>query len=226
MQALIGQTGLIGQILCSQREFDHCFTTRNIDLLPNTAYDTVYCSAPSGNRIQAEQDPQADSASVDRLISALTRTDIGRIVLISTGDTQVNPGSTYGANRLRLEQAVSQHSAQHHIIRLSSLIHATIKKNILYDIRNQQYIDRINPRTQLQWYPLVCLIEDIDRAIQHDIAELNLCSEPIVNQAIIDRWGTAIASGIKDRPAGPAYDLKPYRHTQEEIFQYIEEYFQ
>lgn len=225
MQALIGCTGLIGQLLNQHLKFDHYFTGKNIDQLSQFDYNTVYCAAPSGNRIIAEKYPETDAESVDRLISALLETKIDRVVLISTCDTQVNPQTHYGRNRLRLETAVRENWPCHHIVRLSSLIHSTIKKNILYDIRHAQYIDKINPNTQLQWYPLDHLIQDLDCCIKSEIRELNLCSEPIANQQIIDLFGKHIQQQVLPGSAGHIYNLTPYRYTADEIFDHMREYF-
>ena len=104
--ALIGHTGYIGSKLLDFINFDRCYNSATIKSLMYSEVDTLYCAAPSGNRLKATQDPMQDTVSVETLISVLNQTKVSKFVLISTVDTLYAPQSVYGKNRLMLEQFV------------------------------------------------------------------------------------------------------------------------
>ena len=220
---LIGSTGLIGSHLQTFIKFDRLFNSTNIDTIVKDKFSRIYCAAPSGNRVQALSNPADDTASVDLLISKLEQAKIDKLILISTGDTQIVPDSVYGRNRLRLEECVKQFN-DHHIIRLSSLISNNITKNVLYDIKHQCYLDKINPNARLQWYPLCDLEKDLDRIISNNIRETNLCSEPILIQEIIDQLAPQIKKMLVNYTLGANYDLHPYSHLKEDILKHMRDY--
>ena len=216
MEALIGN-GLVGKIVSSIVKPAYIFTSSNIGDIQNISWDTIWCAAPSGNRITAHNNPDQDTASVDRLIDILNNTYSNKIVLFSTGDTQVKPNTVYGANRLKLEQSV-QKNKNYSIIRLPGLIHKSITKNILYDIRNRVWLDKINPNHRLQWLDL----NNLRDWIYTTDKEVNVCSEPILARDLLERFVPDIS--FSDLGPGDYYDLKPYSYTQAEIFDSIEAY--
>lgn len=220
--AIVGSNGLIGSIFARHLPLADMYNSQNIDHLGQKSYDLVIVTAPSSNRRQADADPQADSSSVDRLIHALAQADIQRLVLIGTVDSQLYPNSAYGANRLRLERAVKQH-AHSHVIRLCTLIHSTIKKNILFDLKHNQYLESINPASQLQWYDLNQLINDFNHVLNNDIKDITLVSEPIQNDEIISRFYPGCTLG-SNPGALLTYNIQPYTLTKQQIFTAMEQY--
>jgi len=217
MDALIGN-GLVGKVVSSIINPVRIFTSNNIDTIQNSSWDTIWCAAPSGNRVFAQNNPEQDQASVDRLIDILNSTYCNKIVLFGTCDSQVNPDTVYGANRLRLEHSVKQRS-KYTIIRLPGLIHSSITKGILYDIRNRVWLDKINPNHQLQWLDLNHLSDWIYTTDN----EVNVCSEPILARDILARFVPDLE--FRDLGPGVVYDLKPYSYTKDEIFASMEDYF-
>ena len=107
MIGLIGN-GLIGRRIQTFLSVDQVFTSKNIDLLSNYQFDIIYCAAPSGNRIWADQNPADDTESCKQLIQHLELIKDTKLILISTGDTQVRPDTVYGSNRLKLEKYVKE----------------------------------------------------------------------------------------------------------------------
>jgi hypothetical protein len=216
---LIGN-GLIGRRIQTFLSVDQVFTSKNIDLLSNYQFDIIYCAAPSGNRIWAEQHSEQDTALCVQLMDNLLQVKDTNLVLISTGDTQVRPDTVYGRNRLRLENFVKDNFKQHHIVRLPSLIGNDITKNMLYDIKHQTpWLDKINADAWLQWYPLSRLQTDLTSLVAK---EYNLCSAPIQCWEIINEFApdlnlTAHLTDLK-------YNLKPYTVTRQEVFDAIREY--
>ena len=218
MIAVIGR-GLVAQQVIDVVKPDTVFTSSNILELSNTTWDTIYCAAPSGNRIWAQQNSTLDKSSVWQIINECAVTKFQRFVLFSTGDTQVNPGSAYGHNRLQLENWANT-LPNSSIIRLPSLIHTTITKNMLYDIKHNCWLDKINPNNQLQWFDLTLLEKWIDTTDR----EVNVCSEPILAQDILAEFAPAVIEQLDYTRKGDVYDLRPYSYTREEIFASIRDY--
>ena len=212
MKAVIGN-GLIGQHVQRIVEPDHVFTSTNIDQLGD--YDTVYCAAPTSNRIWATQNEQQDLDNINQLIETIGQAEIGRFVLFSTCDTQIKPYSAYGKNRLWLETFVSSNYSDYTILRLPMIVHKTITKNILWDICNQsEWIHKINPNSMLQWFDLDQLSHVLDT--QEPI--LNVCSEPILCKDIIQEFAPELLDQLDYSQKGESYNLQPYGYTQAEIF--------
>lgn len=222
--AIIGSRGVIGSLLAE--EFKPCatFNSDTINQLSNDSYDTILCSAPSGNRRLALQDPTSDMAQIQSIIQALEQTKFNRIILISSIDTVLYANSPYGFNRLQLENYVLSFN-QAHVIRLCTLIGPTIKKNVLYDLKNWQFVENINQQSQLQWYDLSNLASDIQNVINQDIKSITLVSEPIFNYDIIAKFFPESQNNIGTNP-GPElkYNIQPYQTTQAEIFLAMEKY--
>jgi len=217
--AVIGR-GLVAQQVIDIVKPDTVFTSSNILELSKTAWDTIYCAAPSGNRIWAKQHPILDKSNVWQIINECAITKFQRFVLFSTCDTQVNSDSAYGHNRLQLENWAKT-LPNSSIIRLPSLIHTTITKNMLYDIKHNCWLDKINPNNQLQWFDL-SLLKDW---IMSGEREVNVCSEPVLAQDILAEFAPAVLEKLDYTRKGDVYDLKPYSYTREEIFASISEYF-
>ena len=219
--AIVGN-GLIGKRLQKFVSPTHIFDSKSILDLPMYEYDTVYVAAPSANRVWVSENPDADTASTEILIRCLLMAKTKRVVLISTCDTQINPDSVYGANRLKLENMVKSWYHYYHIIRLPGLIGDDITKNILYDIKHRTpWADSINTGTRQQWY----ILDDLEKDLKDIMARTsmtidNLVSEPISNKEIV----TLFHEPTDRIEKGITYNLMPYKYTKEEIFEAIRLY--
>jgi hypothetical protein len=219
--AVVGN-GLIGKRLQQFVNANYVFDSKTLLDVPLHEYHTVYVAAPSGNRIWASENPDLDSASTGLLIRTLLILKCQRIVLISTGDTQVRPDTGYGKNRLELENAIRGRFSNHYVIRLPGLIGNDITKNILYDIKHKtEWATKINGLTKQQWYPLDNLEQDITSILSNDKREVNLVSEPILTQDIVDEFDQPT---VNTTALGINYNLRPYKYTKEEIFDQISLY--
>lgn len=227
MNALIGHTGLIGSVLAGGVDLDLTYNSANIDQIAHREFDTVYCAAPSGNRLLANQDPDWDNKNIQRLIENLRTITANRFVLIGSVDAVYAPDSVYGGNRLALEQFAQTQFEHCYVVRLCTLIHPRISKNLLFDIRHRQYLDRVNGAVVRQYYPLNRLCADVDTVIQHDVRTVNLVSEPVSDQEIIQQFCPDVA--ITNTPV-PPYDLHStepfgqYVISRQQVFEYVTEY--
>lgn len=224
MIGLIGATGLVGGELKKHLQFGLKYTSKTIDRLPDAKFDTLYIAAPSGNRMAAAANPDHDAKSVETIIKYLKETQVQRVVLISTVDTQCAYNTSYGANRLRLEQAV-KFFPKAHIVRLCTLIDNNISKNILWDLKNRLYLDTIKGNTQRQYYPLNRLCADIQNVIAQDIQEINLVSEPILDKDIVAQFYPELS--VQDDINAANYNItnkKQYTITREQALEAIAVY--
>jgi len=220
-QVLIGSRGVIGQSLLEQQSFDLVFNSDNIQDMTNGTYSRVICAAPSGNRLAINRGEIDDLSQVKQIAQVLDSCSIGQLVLISTVDVITDPTSTYGANRLHLEACVQQH-ANHYILRLCTLVGQHIKKNMLFDLTNNLYIDKIDGQAQLQWCILDDIVNQLKLAEKNNTRTVNLVSEPIVNEKIAEQFFPEVKLTAFD--TNKKYNLTPYVYTQQQIFTAIERY--
>ena len=233
--ALIGHTGLIGSVLQRTNTFHKLYNSANIAELPAAGVDTIICSAPSGNRISANQNPDTDLASVNTLINSIRQSGARQVVLIGTIDAVNYTNTPYGRHRKLLEDFIQAEIEDHYVIRLCSLIDKTIVKNPLYDLKNKKFIEKIQRNAQLQWYSLSNLHKDINLCIEHKIREITLTSEPVNTLEIITEFFPEFLDIVKDSETPQIYDIRtehhsifgqtiPYAYNKLQTFKYIEEY--
>lgn len=190
--------------------------------MDNLDFDTIYVAAPTGNRILVNQNPLVDQNNMQIIMHGLKATTFKRIVLMGTVDSVLRNNLPYGRNRLWLEEQILNHFKNVHILRLSSLIHQSIKKNILYDLKHKVYLDQINLNVRLQWYDLNNLFQDINMVIEQDLQVYNLVSEPIVNREIVDKFVTGSVGNTDPIVNVP---ILPWSYSKDEIFQSMARYF-
>ena len=233
MIGLIGHTGVIGKHILTQNRVDRMYNSTNIDQIAGCSVDTLYCAAPSGNRLLANNNPDQDLESVKSLITALRKVDVNNFVLISTVDTVHARHTAYGRHRKLLEEFVQTTFKKHCIARLPTLISAGIRKNVLYDLKHNQYTDSINLGMQCHWYPLVRLRSDINVMIDNNITEENFISEPIANRDIVQTFFPKLLDQITATPTNTgSYNLTcnntavfgKYIVGRQEIFDAFTEY--
>ena len=220
MRALIGYTGFVGNVLQEQISFDKLYNSANVNDITNFEFNEVYCAAPTGNRLIANQNPEEDIANVDNLIDTLQTIKTKRFVLIGTVDSINCVNTAYGLHRKMIEDAVRDIFKDYIIVRLPSLIHPNIHKNILHDLKNSVYLEKINLAQNNQWYPMHRLSKDIRDLT---VSEANFVSVPISNKEIVD-W---FMPGVGKYNEAHLYDLKfneDYLISKDEIYDEIKSY--
>jgi hypothetical protein len=156
------------------------YNRNNINVLSNTEHNTIVICAPTGNRLQVAQEPEKDLNNCQQIVQYLQHTTFKHIVHISTVDTFLD--TPYGHNRRWLENQIKNHSST--IVRLPSLVHSQIQKNVLFDLANELWLDKISLDSTIQWYPMQRLAKDIEWAVTNHVDELNLVSRPISNREL------------------------------------------
>lgn len=214
MKVLVGDTGLVGSVLQQSTNFDATFNSRNIHKLPEIAntpgqVDELYLACLPATKWLVNQDPLKDFNNILSIVDVLTQVWATKVILISTIDiyqpddlggnescwTHFGPLG-YGTNRLLFETIVQDTLAfQTCIVRLPAVFHSLIKKNILFDLLNNNNVDQINGNSAYQWYPLKRLWRDIQEV--KDNETINLFPPPIETLEIIDKFfpNAEISSG-------------------------------
>jgi nucleoside-diphosphate-sugar epimerase len=187
--ALIGYTGFVGGNLRQQFEFDDLYNSSNIEQITGQSYDVIVCAGAPGVKWKANKEPDKDWASIQRLMSNLTKTRADHIILISTVDVYPSPGDVdedtpidesvghaYGRHRLLLEKFV-QERFEATIIRLPGLFGNGLKKNVIYDFLHNNALDLVCPGSVYQFYNLNRLWADIATANRNRVQLINFATE-------------------------------------------------
>jgi len=199
-EALIGYSGFVGGNLKQQHKFDYYFNSANFRSLRGD-YDLVICSGVYSAKWLANKNPQEDKANISALSNVLTSVRTNRFVLISTIDVypilegvdedydcHAVPNHPYGTHRLEFEDFVRRQFQNSLIVRLPGLFGQGLKKNVIFDLLNNNCLATINSRSSFQYYDLSNLWSDIELLIKSGIRLVNLFTEPIVTQEIIDSF--------------------------------------
>jgi sugar phosphate isomerase/epimerase len=191
MDGLIGYTGFVGGNLLRQRRFDAFFNSANVDEIRGRRFDLLACAGTPAVMYRANQQPAEDLASIRRLMDALASVEAMRFVLISTiyvyrdpvGVDERTPVTEeglppYGTHRLMLETFVRERFGAT-AIRLPNIFGDGIKKNVLFDLLNDNHVSTINAASVYQYYSLDHLWPDVSRAMANGVDVLNVATEPV-----------------------------------------------
>jgi dTDP-4-dehydrorhamnose reductase len=210
---LIGHTGFVGSNLAEQRKFDLCVNSKNIDDLKGGHFDTVVCAGVSAVKWKANKNPEEDAAGIAALTDVLDTITAKRMVLISTvdvfqipaGQDEHSPSDTaslhpYGRHRLSLEDRISTQFKHSNIVRLPALFGPRLRKNILFDLKNNNMVNVINPASSFQWYPLARLWADLKTVIDADLPLVHFATEPVSTADILALFFLNMNVGSKPVP--------------------------
>jgi hypothetical protein len=190
--ALIGYTGFVGNSLLKQTNFDSLYRSSNIKEIEGEVFDLVVCAGAPAQKWIANRDPSGDLATINILIESLRKIKCKTFVLISTVDVfnvpvnvdenslvNENGLGPYGLHRRLLEKFVVDHFSNHLIIRLPGLVGPGLRKNVIFDLLNNNNLLAIESRGVFQFYPMVNLWYDIQIALRASLNLLHLTAEPI-----------------------------------------------
>ena len=248
---LVGYTGFIGSTLLKQtRDFNILVNSRNInDLEPNTD-GTVVCAAAPAKKWIANQNPIDDRNNIDLLTENLKKIKCHQFILISTIDVFQNPIDVtedsdidvhnlhaYGLNRYHLEVFTQSYFDNHLIIRLPGLVGPGLRKNIIFDLLNNNNLNSVDSRSIYQFYPTVNLWFDIIRGLDNNIKILHLSAEPLsVSEVAAQGFNITFTNHVNDSFASynflSKYDYlwssltNGYQYSKQESLQAIRSYAQ
>lgn len=199
---LIGDTGLIGQNLLQTETFDYTFNSKNINYFKDIFVkdSNVILSCLPATKWLVNKNKLQDLQNIHNIVNVLSQCSFNHITLISTIDVYLdsplevdesyNPLINtlhYGTHRLLFEKMVKELIAykQLHIVRLPALFGNFLKKNILFDLLNDNNVDNININTYYQWYSLNRLSKDLQNITSSKGGIFNLFTQPLYTADII-----------------------------------------
>ncbi|NQX66701.1 NAD(P)-dependent oxidoreductase [Paenibacillus alba] len=242
--ALIGYTGFVGSSLIKQTNFDYCYNTKNIEEIRGGKFSTVICAGAPALKWKANQEPEEDLANIQMLISHLSHIEAEEFVLISTVDVYKNPLGVnedtpidldeleaYGKHRFYLEQFISNKFANYSIIRLPGLMGVGLRKNIIYDLMNNNCLHLTHKSSVFQFYDMSQLWQNILTVRNNNVKLINFSTEPIAVHEIAQSCFNIEFNNVTDK-APVAYDMKSiysnlfnsestYMLTKEQVFESI-----
>lgn len=203
MKILIGNTGLVGQTLKETIKFNFEFNSKNIHTLGEVVPDgcELWLSCLPATKWLVNKNLKQDMENIMDIITVLKDKKYSRVILISTidiynespllSDEDYKPnvgGLSYGNNRLIFEYLVDQFltKTDYKIYRLPALFNKKIKKNVLFDLINNNNIESINCNSYFQWYNLDNLHKFIFQTIETNHTVFNLFTEPLRTLEIIN----------------------------------------
>ena len=224
--ALIGYTGFVGSTLLRQGSFDALYNSKNIEDIEGRAFDTLVFAGAQAKKWWANLHPEEDKAGIDRALNALQSVKAAHAVLISTVDVlpleaptanedlTIDPATlhAYGRHRIELEHAFKERFETLVIVRLPGLFGEGLKKNVVYDLLNNNQIEKINPASSFQYYDLTRLTDDIRIAQSENLSLVHLFTEPVATAQIISRFFPEAQVGSEAAPEAH-YDFRT-RHGQ------------
>jgi hypothetical protein len=196
--ALVGHTGFVGSNLLRQREFDALYNSKNIEEIRGQSFDTLVFSGAQAVKWWANQNPDEDWARIEAALGPMRDVRADRVILMSTVDVLPNvAGATedtdchafeshaYGTHRLRLEDEFRSMFETLTIVRLPALFGAGLKKNVIFDLLNDNMLEKIEPRSRFQYYDLDGLWADIEKVVAAGLELIHLFPEPVKTGDIV-----------------------------------------
>ena len=199
--ALIGYTGFVGSNLRKQKSFDSLYNSKNFMEMTGQSYSLILCAGVSAVKWKANKNPIEDKRNIEALQNVLLSVKTEQFVLISTIDVypitqkkdenfdcHSQENHAYGSHRLAFEDFCLENFPNCYIIRLPALWGDNLKKNIIYDLLNDNCLEMINPSSTFQYYDLKNLWKDIQKAIESDFRIINFFTEPVSSRTILQRF--------------------------------------
>jgi hypothetical protein len=214
--ALIGYTGFVGGNIDAQADFSDKYNTSNIDDIDGKDYDLVVSAATYAEMWKINQDPEGDRAQIEGLINHLRNVKAKKFVLISTVGVYKSPNGAdedtpldtdglpaYGTNRIPLEDFVRDNFKESLIVRLPGLFGQGLKKNVIFDLMNNNMVEKIHSQGVYQYYNLANIWKDINVALDAGLPLVNFATEPVRTDEV-----AAYAFGIENFDQQPE-GIKP-----------------
>ena len=249
INALIGYSGFVGTTLLKQTSFHSLYRSSNINGINGQSFHTVVCAAAPAQKWIANREPVADRQNIESLISCLKTVTCKAFILISTVDVFKSPIGVdentpineeglhaYGLHRRLLEMFVESHFPRHLIVRLPGLVGPGLRKNVIFDLLNDNNLQAVDSRGVFQFYPMVNLWWDIQAALRAGLKLVHLTAEPISVADVSEQgFGKPFSQPTANNPA--SYDLRTrhasvfggtghYQYSQRETIQAVRAYAQ
>ena len=196
---------MLGSTLLKSETYDYTFNSKNLNNFKNVAKDgdELLLTCLPATKWLVNKNLTDDMNNIQNIIKTISDVNFSKITLISTidvyNDSPLHVDETYspnisklsyGNNRYIFELLVREYvkTDSLKIFRLPALFNNLIKKNVLYDLINNNNVEQINKNGIYQWYNLDKLSSDIKifEKIYPDEVLFNLFTEPIHTEDILN----------------------------------------
>jgi hypothetical protein len=250
MNILIGNTGLVGTTLKKSTSFDFEFNSSNIheyiDKVPDGC--NLFLACLPGTKWLVNKNVKKDLDNIQSIFSIISTKKYNNINLISTIDVYCDSSLksnektiptvkslSYGTNRYLFERMINQLLDYEDlmIFRLPALFSKDFKKNALYDLLNNNNVEKVNINSVYQWYNLDYLYGDILFYQEHKNTnqfKFNLFSQGVRTKKIVEELFPEHLNKVQKDVFAVNYDFcteldkSGYLYTEEESFQQIKEF--
>ena len=202
MKILVGHTGLIGKTLSDGIDFDFKFNSSNMMEFDDAVRDgcDLYLSCLPATMWSVNGDLMGDLENALSIVRQIKNKKYKNVFLFSTiavyCDSPENSDETflpyfsktiYGSNRYLFEMLIRDCLEYENlkIVRLPALFGKHLKKNVFYDLMNDNQVDQINTAAIYQWYNLKNLCADVELVKSIDGDVINLFSEPVSTEEVL-----------------------------------------
>jgi len=220
INALIGYSGFVGGTLLKQADFEAQYRSDNIGEIEGRSFATVVCAGAPAQKWVANREPDIDRSKIENLIEHLKNIQCDKFILISTVDVFNDPVGVdedtstnetglhyYGIHRRLLEKFVERHFTNYLIVRLPGLVGPGLRKNVVFDLLNNNNLHAIDSRSVFQLYPTVNLWYDIQVAIRNDLKLVHLTAAPVsVAEIAKEGFGRTFKQELDNLPS--TYDMR------------------
>lgn len=211
--ALIGHTGFVGTNLLRQTQFSACYNSTNIAEIRGREFDLLVCTGISALKWWTNQNSAEDLARIQSLLDCVSSVRASRVFVISTIDVypvvrdvdenyncHLYPNHAYGTNRLYFEESMRAKFEKVFVCRLPGVFGPGLKKNVIFDLLQNNGLDAINPASSFQYYNILNLWRDLQQAQAAMIGTMNFVHPPVRTQAIIDQFFPGQTVGSRATP--------------------------
>ena len=239
---IIGHRGFVGGNLSSLLPGARGVGRADVSCAAGETFGDIYCAAPQAKKWWANQNPDQDRQEVEDLIAACRRIGCqNKFILFSTVDVYDPPsGKTehdrpqaeahpYGANRYYLEKCITENfGSKARVIRLPALVGHGLKKNVIYDLLNDNNVGQINASSVFQWFNLAFLGDILGMADQLENPGLiNVASEPLPTVDLVRACFPHQIERLNWKAPAVRYDIRtvhgasgnPYLYSKAEVLE-------
>lgn len=195
MNILVGNTGFVGKNLKENIKFEYEFNSTNIQkIIECPSGCDIYLSCLPATKWKVNQNIYEDIKNIISILGFIRKNNYNNVYLMSTIDVysdsplkvdeDYNPNFAslnYGSNRLLFEYSLKQDidCKNLYIFRLPALFGKSLKKNVIFDLINDNQLEKINLNSYYQWYDLGDLGNHIKQFSSFEGGVFNLFTEPV-----------------------------------------------
>ena len=156
-------------------------------------HDVLIIAAPCGSRITVGNNSDKDMLDCYKLVETLSKCTYNKLIYISSRDVLYQ--TVYGTNRKVLEEMVLKLDNSV-ALRIGKALAPGFTRNILSDIKNNTWLDKINLSNTDQWYPINRILVDANSLFDTGKKVDIFLSKPIYNREIVTKYKPKLVSQL------------------------------